>query len=422
MTITILMPALSPTMTEGNLVKWLKKEGDPIKAGDVVAEIETDKATMEVEAVDEGILGRILIPAGTQKVAVNVPIGVILEEGEDASALDAKTSPDLATAMAQQPEKTLVVSSPDDNSSVLPKRVEPVPQSLDKRVFASPLARRVAKDNKIDLQALSGSGPHGRIIRADVENAAKKLPVPESLSLPPVTATPSIKDDLVYTDKPVGTMRKVIAQRLLESKQRIPHFYLTIDCNLDALITLRKQLNDGQETDRLSINDFIIRATALALIKVPDANVSWQETTLRYYKTADIAVAVAVDNGLITPIVKAAHEKTLHQISREMKTLAEKARSGKLSPSEFQGGTFTVSNLGMYGIKNFNAIINPPQACILAVGAGEPRPVVFNNELKIVTQMTCTLSVDHRAVDGSIGATFLTTFKNYMENPFKLLL
>lgn len=405
MPITILMPALSPTMTEGNLVKWLKKEGDPIKAGDIIAEIETDKATMEVEAVDEGTLGRITVPAGTEQISVNTVIALLLEEGEDAAALEQATvsPPEKSKEAPTQPPAAL-------SPITTPSSSQQTARGGD-RVFASPLARRLAEQTNVDLQTISGSGPHGRIIKFDVENAAKT----------PAKTTSPVYAESSYFDTPLNNIRKITAKRLTESKQEIPHFYLTVDCTLDTLLQLRSDLNDRMEPEKLSVNDFIIRAVALSLMKVPEANVSWQETSLRQYQSADIAVAVAIPGGLVTPIIRSAHHKTLKQLSREMKTLAEKARAGKLAPEEFRGGTFTISNLGMYGIKHFSAIINPPQACILAVGMGEQRPIIRNGQIQVAMQMTCTLSVDHRAVDGAAGSTFLTTFKEFIEDPLRLL-
>jgi len=407
MPISVLMPALSPTMTEGNLIKWHKKEGDPVKAGDVLAEIETDKATMEVEAVDEGILGRIMVAAGTEQVAVNTPIALLLEEGEDAGALD--------KAVLSAKPKATEIPTVLPQSAVTPQKAasstSPKAANTTERVFASPLARRLAEHINVDLRTLSGSGPHGRIVKLDVEKASKSSSSPATITY----------GESGYTDIPLNMMRKITAKRLTESKQEIPHFYLTVDCTIDSLLALRADLNTKLEGEKLSVNDFIIRAVALALIKVPEANVSWQETALRHYKSADVAVAVAIEGGLITPIIRSADHKSLRQLSNEMKVLAEKARSGKLTPEEFQGGTFTISNLGMYGIKHFGAIINPPQACILAVGMGEQRPIVRNGQVEIATQMTCTLSVDHRAVDGAVGSAYLTVFKEFIEDPLKLL-
>jgi len=406
MPITILMPALSPTMTEGNLIKWLKKEGDAIKAGAIIAEIETDKATMEVEAVDEGTLGRILVPAGTEQVAVNTPIALLLEEGEDAASLDKAVTPPSTL------KKTETTAPP--SKTPLEKLVSPQPITVhgNERVFASPLARRLAEHANVDLRAISGSGPHGRIVKLDIEQATQP-----SASVP----IPAYRE-AGYSDIPLTTIRKIIAKRLTESKQEVPHFYLTLDCTLDSLLILRSELNARMDAEKLSVNDFIVRATALALMKVPDANVSWHETSLRQYQSADISVAVAIPDGLMTPIIRSAQNKTLRQLSAEMKFLAEKARTGKLTPEEFQGGTFTVSNLGMYGIKHFSAIINPPQACILAIGMGEQRPIIRDGQIQVATQMTCTLSVDHRAVDGAVGSNFLAAFKEFIEDPLRLVM
>ncbi len=406
MPISILMPALSPTMTEGNLIKWLKKEGDLIKAGDVLAEIETDKATMEVEAVDEGTLGRIMIAAGTEQVAVNTLIALLLEEGEDAGALDKAASP--KPKVTETPTLAPKPAAPENAGPSAP----PKTGNTGERIFASPLARRLAEHINVDLGTLSGSGPHGRIIKSDVEKASKS----------PSSSTMVTYGESGYTDIPLTMMRKITAKRLTESKQEIPHFYLSVDCTIDTLLALRADINTRLESEKLSVNDFIIRAVALALIKVPEANVSWQETALRHYKSADVAVAVAIEGGLITPIIRSAENKTLRQLSSEMKILAEKARSGKLAPEEFQGGSFTISNLGMYGIKHFGAIINPPQACILAVGVGEQRPIIRGGQVEIATQMTCTLSVDHRAVDGAVGSAYLAAFKEFIEDPLKLLM
>jgi pyruvate dehydrogenase E2 component (dihydrolipoamide acetyltransferase) len=411
MPIQILMPALSPTMTEGNLVKWLKNEGDPVKAGDVIAEIETDKATMEVEAVDEGTLGRIMVAAGTEGVAVNTLIALLLEDGEDAAALD---------KVAGTP-KTITQSSPEKLEPVAKTAPQPPSQTAPTtdRIFASPLARRLAEQSQIDLRKVEGSGPQGRIVKLDVETALKKSPVAPSSTIP-------VYGESGYVDAPLNSMRKIIAKRLTESKQEVPHFYLTVDCTLDAVLALRTQMNQRLEAEgqgeKLSVNDFVIRAVALSLRQEPEANVSWMDTALRYYQSADVAVAVAIDGGLVTPIIRAAENKTLRQLSAEMKTLASKAKAGKLAPEEFQGGTFTISNLGMYGIKSFGAIINPPQACILAVGMGEQRAIVRDGQIQIATQMTCTLSVDHRAVDGAVGSKFLGVFKALIEDPLRLVM
>lgn len=426
MPIKITMPALSPTMTEGNLAKWLKKEGDTVKAGDVIAEIETDKATMEVEAVDEGILGKILVPAGTEKVPVNDVIGLLLEEGESKDALKDASS---ASQKKVEPVKDL------KPSPRLPSASLPLPQGegdraqarsgegLRSRIYASPLAKRIAKERGVDLSQVKGSGPHGRVVRADVENAR-----PGAGGAAPKPQGPDAKKlaDLLgmkYTEIPNNNIKKIVASRLLESKMTVPHFYLTIDCMLDSLLESRKELNDkAGGAYKLSVNDFVIKAAAMALKAYPVANVAWTDAAILQYEHADISVAVATPNGLITPVIKKAEEKGMQQISSEMKDLATRARDGKLKPEEFQGGTFSISNLGMFGIKDFQAIINPPQACILAVGAGIEKPVVENGEIKIRTVMSCTLSVDHRAVDGAIGAEYLQYFKKYIENPVTMLL
>lgn len=421
MPIELLMPALSPTMTEGTLARWLKKEGDAVKSGDVLAEIETDKATMEFEAVDEGVLGKILIADGTAGVAVNTPIGVLLEEGEDASSIVAK--PKSAAPVA--------AAAPSAPVAAATKSAAPAASHGGDRVFASPLAKRIAGNAGLDLKAVKGSGPYGRVVKADVEQALKggvaaapvaaaALPVAAAKAAPaPAVANPF---EPAFEEIPNSSMRKVIARRLTEAKSTIPHFYLSIDCELDALLKVRSDLNGRSDAYKLSVNDFIIRAVALALKKVPAANASWGEEAIKRYTDVDISVAVATPNGLITPIVHHADHKGLAAISGEMKELAAKARDGKLKPEEFQGGGFTISNLGMFGVKDFAAIINPPQGCILAVGAGEQRPVVKAGALAIATVMTCTLSVDHRVVDGAVGAEFLAAFKKLVEDPLSMLL
>ncbi len=430
MPIQITMPALSPTMTEGKLAKWTKKEGDKIKAGDVIAEIETDKATMEVEAVDEGTLGKILVADGTEGVAVNTPIAMLLEDGE--SAADLKSAPP-----SPQPSPA---GRGDDMApvSAAPAKTEPSPSGrgqgegslLNKgsRIFASPLARRLAGEKGIDLSVVSGTGPHGRIVKDDVLNFKGGAKPAASAGAPrPASSGPNAKQlaDLLgmeYTELPNNNIRKVVASRLLESKQTVPHFYLTIDCRIDDLLAARERLNaEAKGAFKLSVNDFVIKASAMALKAYPAANVSWTDDAILQYHSSDISVAVATPNGLITPIVKAAETKGLREISEEVKDLAARARDGKLKPIEFQGGTFSISNLGMYGIKDFAAIINPPQACILAVGAGIQQPVVVNGKLEVGTVMSVTLSVDHRAVDGAVGAEYLQVFKRYIENPVSML-
>ncbi|WP_374304551.1 pyruvate dehydrogenase complex dihydrolipoamide acetyltransferase [Ferrovibrio sp.] len=427
MPIQILMPALSPTMTEGKLGKWLVKEGDMVKAGDIMAEIETDKATMEFEAVDEGRIGKILVPEGTEGVAVNTPIAVLLEEGESAGDVKAAPAPQpAAKPAAVVPAAPAAVAAPAP--AAVPAAVPSAPVKTGERVFASPLARRIAVQNNIDLKAVTGSGPHGRIVKADVEKAPKGVAAPTAKAAvaAPVAAGPGARQlaDLLkmpYRVEPLSGMRKTIARRLTESKQTVPHFYLTIDCEIDELLALRKRLNAKSEA-KVSVNDFLIRAAALALKKVPEANASYDESGMLYYEHADISVAVATPNGLITPIVKQAEQKGLTQIATEMKDLAARARDGKLKPDEYQGGTFSISNLGMFGIKQFEAVINPPQGCILAVGMGEERAIVRKGQIVPATIMTVTLSVDHRAVDGAVGAQFLQAFKGYVDDPLTMLL
>ena len=424
MPIQILMPALSPTMTEGNVASWLKSEGDEVAAGDILCEIETDKATMEVEATDEGTLGRIVVPAGTEGVAVNAVIGLILEEGEDASALDGV---EIATPAVAAPAASAapVAPSPGGNGATPPAPA----REPGARIFASPLARRMAKQAGLALEAIAGTGPNGRIVKADIEAAiaAGAAAPAAAVAAPAPAAAPAAAlahAPAAYQDAPASTMRKVIAQRLQEAKREVPHFYLTVDCAVDALLETRAQLNERSDAYNLSVNDFVIRAAALALRKVPAANASWVDGALRQYESADISVAVAIEDGLVTPIVRNADGKGLAEISAEVKELAARARAKPmaLAPEEYQGGTFSVSNLGMYGIKEFAAIINPPQSMILAVGTAEQRPVVKDGALAIATMMSCTLSVDHRVVDGALGATFLQAFKGLIEDPLTMLL
>ncbi|PWC55622.1 pyruvate dehydrogenase complex dihydrolipoamide acetyltransferase [Azospirillum sp. TSO22-1] len=442
MTIQILMPALSPTMTEGNLAKWLKKEGDAVKAGDVLAEIETDKATMEVEAVDEGRLGKILVQGGSQGVAVNTPIAILLEEGEDDSAL-AKAGGGAPAPAPKAEAAPAPAAAPA--AAPAPQAVPAASHGGGNRVFASPLARRIAQQAGIDLSAVKGTGPHGRIVKADVEaaksgGAAKPAAAPQAAAAPsaaPVPAAPapaaakpagidakdlSDKLGMRYTAKPNSSMRKTIARRLTEVQQTVPNYFLAIDCEVDELLKVRAELNGRSKAYKLSVNDFVIRAAALTLKKFPLINSAWSDEAILTYDHADISVAVATPTGLITPIIKKAETKGLADISNEMKDLAERARDGKLKPEEYQGGSFSISNLGMYGIREFAAIINPPQACILAVGAGEQRPVVKNGALAIATVMTCTVSVDHRVADGAQGAEFLQAFKKLIEDPLSMLL
>lgn len=449
MPITITMPALSPTMTEGTLSAWHKKEGEAVKAGDVIAEIETDKATMEVEAVDEGTLAKILVPAGAQNVQVNAPIALLLAEGEGRQAIEGfglekpmtppaenKAAPAVPAAIAPAP----TTAPPASTAAPKPAPAVVDVSSSNERVIASPLAKRMANQAGIDLGGLNGSGPHGRIVKRDIEQAMQQDSAPRKAAPAPsttptaATAAPvalaagvdarALADayGMKYRAEPNSSMRRVIARRLTESKQTVPHFYLTVDCVIDKLLAARKELNAGDETLKASVNDFVIRAVALALKQVPAANTAWAGNDTLWFEHADVSVAVATPGGLITPIIKAAETKGIGKIAREMKDLAERARAGKLKPEEFQGGTFSISNLGMYGVKQFEAVINPPQACILAVGAGEPRAIVKDGALGIATVMSCTLSVDHRAVDGAVGAEFLAAFKRLIENPLTMLL
>jgi pyruvate dehydrogenase E2 component (dihydrolipoamide acetyltransferase) len=441
MPVKILMPALSPTMTEGTLAKWLIGEGDEVNPGDVIAEIETDKATMEVEAVEEGKLGKILVAEGTEGVAVNNVIALLLEEGEDASALDSVDTSNAAAATAPAaapaPAAAEAPQASEPASPTTGTNAAPAPKTTegDNRVIASPLARRMASQAGIELAGLTGSGPNGRIVKADIEaaiagGAPSATPAPAAAPAAPsavAQAAPTTAEKLPFEPEfelePLSSMRKTIARRLTESKQNVPHFYLTVDCEIDALLQLRKTLNDKSDgAFKISVNDLVIKAAAIALRRVPKANASWTDEGVKLYKSADISVAVAIEGGLITPVVRRAETKGLETISTEMKELSARARDGKLGPEEYQGGTFSISNLGMYGIKEFSAVINPPQACILAVGAGEQRPVVKDGSLAVATVMSCTLSVDHRAVDGAIGSEYLSAFKRLIEDPLSMLL
>ncbi|OQP87980.1 pyruvate dehydrogenase complex dihydrolipoamide acetyltransferase [Rhizobium rhizosphaerae] len=449
MPINITMPALSPTMEEGNLAKWLVKEGDKVKAGDVIAEIETDKATMEVEAVDEGTIAKIVVPAGTEAVKVNALIAILAEDGEDVSAAASGGGASPAQAQAQDVKSDQVaVSAAPASSEAKPAAAAPAKAEGGARTFSSPLARRLAKEAGLDIAAISGSGPHGRVVKSDVEKAvtggAKPAPAAAAAPAPaaaaPAAAAPAsppkgMSDEAVlknfaegsYELVPHDGMRKTIAKRLQESKQTIPHFYVSLDCELDALLALRTQLNasapekDGKPAFKLSVNDMVIKALALALRDVPDANVSWTDSAMVKHKHADVGVAVSIPGGLITPIVRSAELKSLSAISNEMKDLGARAKGRKLKPEEYQGGTTAVSNMGMMGVKNFAAVVNPPHATILAVGAGEERVVVKKGEMKIANVMTVTLSTDHRCVDGALGAELLGAFKRYIENPMSML-
>jgi pyruvate dehydrogenase E2 component (dihydrolipoamide acetyltransferase) len=451
----ILMPALSPTMEKGNLARWLKKEGDKIKSGDILAEIETDKATMEYEAVDEGTLAKIVVPEGTQDVAVNSVIAVLAAEGEDVKAAAAGAAKSAPAASAPHPAPTAPPSPRGGGISAPAAASNPSPQSGEggaakaapggatshgNRTFSSPLARRLAKEANIDLGRVSGSGPHGRVIARDIEDAKSgkgvAKPGAAAAAAPGAAVAPSLSDQQIlslyepgsYELVPHDGMRRTIAQRLTASVQTVPHFYETMDCDIGRLMVAREEINaaapkdkDGKPAYKLSVNDFVIKALALALQRVPDANVSWTESSMLEHKHSDVGVAVALPGGLITPIVRNAESKSLSVISNEMRDLAERARARKLKPHEYQGGTTTVSNLGMFGIKDFTAVINPPQSTILAVGAGEERAVVRNGALAVATIMSVTLSCDHRAVDGALGAELIVAFKKLIENPVMMV-
>ncbi len=431
MATNILMPALSPTMTEGTLARWLKKEGDVIKAGDVIAEIETDKATMEVEAVDEGILGKILVPDGTAGVKVNDPIAVLVEKGESVPAAAPSAPASVAATAATPPAVPLAAVAPAVHSA-------PAAASSE-RIAVSPLAKRMALQAGIDLGSVTGSGPGGRIVKADIEAAQSRPPAPAAVAAAPAPAAapgpaaasapkaPAAVITAPHTLVPNSSMRKVIARRLSEAKQTVPHFYVSMDIEIDALLKLRADLNarsakDGPNAFKLSVNDLVIKAAAIALRRVPKVNASYTEDNTVLYHDVDISVAVSIADGLITPIIRKADLKGLSAISNEMKDLAARAKAGKLKPEEFQGGGFSISNMGMYGVSSFAAIINPPQAGILAVGAGTQRAVVKDGALAIATVMTCTLSVDHRVVDGALGAEWLAEFKRIVEDPLSLML
>jgi pyruvate dehydrogenase E2 component (dihydrolipoamide acetyltransferase) len=439
MPIEILMPALSPTMEEGTLAKWLVKEGDTVSSGDVMCEIETDKATMEFEAVDEGVIGKIMIADGTEGVKVNTPIAVLLEDGE--SADDIGATPAAAAAAPVAPADAARPPGPNTDGTSTPPKPEPTPTPKPDttRVFASPLARRMAGIEGIDLSAVSGSGPHGRIVKADIAAAlaggtAKAAPsaaaAPADVPKAALAAGPSAEavmkmyEGRAFEEVTLNGMRKTIASRLTEAKQSIPHFYLRRDIQLDALMAFRADLNKQLESRgvKLSVNDFIIKACALALQAVPDANAVWAGDRILKLKPSDVAVAVAIDGGLFTPVLQDAETKSLSTLSAEMKDLATRARDRKLAPHEYQGGSFAISNLGMFGIDNFDAVINPPHGAILAVGAGVKKPVVGKDgELAVATVMSVTLSVDHRVIDGALGAQLLSAIKDNLENPMAML-
>ena len=441
----ILMPALSPTMEKGNLARWLKKEGDKVKSGDVIAEIETDKATMEYEAVDEGTIAKIVVPEGTQDVAVNAVIAIMVADGEDAKAASA-SAPTAAAPAAKAPEKKAepqaAAAKPAAPQAAVPAAAAPAAKAaaLGARVFASPLAKRLAKEAGVDLKRVTGSGPHGRIIARDIDDAKSgkgmKAAAPASAAPAGATAAPAMSDSQIlglyeqgsYESVPHDSMRRTIAQRLTAATQSMPTFYLTIDCDIGKLAAAREEINaaagkdkDGKPVYKLSVNDFVIKAMALALQRIPEANVSWTESAMLRHKHSDIGVAVALPFGLITPIIRSAETKSLSAISNEMKDLAARAKNKKLKPNEYQGGSSSVSNLGMYGIKDFTAVINPPQSSILAVGAGEERAVVRNGVVVPATIMSVTLSCDHRAIDGALGAELITAFKRLIENPVMMI-
>ncbi|WP_043363824.1 pyruvate dehydrogenase complex dihydrolipoamide acetyltransferase [Belnapia sp. F-4-1] len=457
MATNILMPALSPTMTEGTLARWLKKEGDQVKAGDIIAEIETDKATMEVEAVDEGVLGKILVADGTQGVKVNDTIAVLVEPGEavpsggggsKSAGNESPSGPALEAVKADggkvagAAEQPIEAPKPAEQKALNPQPLPPVANGHAKgeeRTFASPLARRMAQQAGLDLGGISGSGPAGRIVKADVEAAlnrpkqapAAQAPAPAAqapaAAPAPKPAAPAPVVTAPHTPVPNSTIRKVIARRLAESKQTIPHFYVTMDFEIDALLKLRADLNaksakDGPGAFKLSVNDLVIKAVAATLRRFPNVNAMWTDEAILQFHDVDVSVAVSTPTGLITPIIRKADQKGLTTISNEMKDLASRAKANKLKPEEFQGGGFSISNMGMYGVRDFSAIINPPQAGILAVAAGEQRPVVRKGELAVATVMTCTLSVDHRVIDGALAAEFMQALKGVIEDPLSLML
>ena len=418
MSITIKMPALSPTMTEGTLAKWLVAEGDEVRSGDVIAEIETDKATMEVESVDDGVMAKIVIAAGSQHVAVGAVIALLAEEGEDVSSVTVPDDAPAVAASAPTPAPVAEAQPAAPSAPVTPALAPPVaaPQRSTTRLFASPLARRIAAQNELPLEGIRGTGPNGRIIKADVEAALQQAPTAAAAAV----SAPAVKEERFV---PHSAMRRTIAERLSHSKQTAPHFYLTVDCEIDTLLAARKTMNEmAPEGVKISVNDMIVRAAAQALMQVPDVNGAYEDEGCRYFADADICIAVALDGGLVTPVIPAAQTKGLADISRISKELATQARDGTLPPSAYAGGTFTISNLGMFGIREFAAVINPPQGAILAVGAGEQRAVVKNGELAIATVMSVTLSADHRIVDGALGAQWMQVFKGLIENPMAMLL
>ena len=419
MSVNILMPALSPTMEEGTLSKWLVKEGDIVTSGDLIAEIETDKATMEVESIDDGTIGKILVHEGQESVKVNEPIAILLLDGENLSDIKSikKVPPTESVQEIEKIESKEKLNFSSDKTSKINLDTNINIENLKKnetRIFASPLAKRIAKQKDVDLSLVNGSGPNGRILKADIENFNNNKDLLQNEIISNNNNSELIKN---------SSMRKTIAERLVKSKNEAPHFYLSLDCNIDQLLKIRSMINlKSNDKYKISVNDMIIKAASSSLIKVPKANASWENENTRYFNNTDISVAVAIDGGLITPIIKDVQSKGLLEISEDMKLLANKAKDGKLLPEEYVGGSFSISNLGMYGIKEFSAVINPPQGAILAVGSGEKRPIVINDQLTIASIMTVTLSCDHRVVDGAVGAQFLSVFKDFIENPSLMLL
>ena len=419
MSVNILMPALSPTMEEGTLSKWLVKEGDTVTSGDLIAEIETDKATMEVESIDDGTIGKILVHEGQESVKVNEPIAILLLDGENLSDIKSikKVPPTESVQEIEKIESKEKLNFSSDKTSKINLDTNINIENLKKnetRIFASPLAKRIAKQKDVDLSLVNGSGPNGRILKADIENFNNNKDLLQNEIISNNNNSELIKN---------SSMRKTIAERLVKSKNEAPHFYLSLDCNIDQLLKIRSMINlKSNDKYKISVNDMIIKAVSSSLIKVPKANASWENENTRYFNNTDISVAVAIDGGLITPIIKDVQSKGLLEISEDMKLLANKAKDGKLLPEEYVGGSFSISNLGMYGIKEFSAVINPPQGAILAVGSGEKRPIVINDQLTIASIMTVTLSCDHRVVDGAVGAQFLSVFKDFIENPSLMLL
>lgn len=443
MAVQILMPALSPTMTDGTLARWLVAEGDSVRSGDVIAEIETDKATMEVEALDDGVMAKLVVAEGAQNVAVNALIAILAEEGEDVAEAAKMTDNSAASSAAGAPKAPAAVETPAVETPAAAPTASPAPVAppataasapvsmpaappqtgnrAGNRVFASPLARRIAGDAGLDIASVTGTGPHGRIIRADVEEAlATGIPSPAMAGAVASGAAMSAQSERF---EPHSAMRRVIAERLQHSKQNAPHFYLTVECEIDNLLAARKALNEAApEGVKISVNDMVVKAAAAALIAVPEVNGYFEEAGCRYFSDADICIAVAVEGGLVTPVIRAANQLGLSAIASTSADLAKRARDNQLDPAEYTGGTFTISNLGMFGIREFSAVINPPQAAILAVGAGEKRPVVRGDALDIATVMSVTLSADHRIVDGAVGAKWLQSFKQAIENPVTMLL